>query len=105
MKERRLFVRVVAATILAAPFLVSAAEWAGGGSASAAAKKQKASGDAIESDRHHARRRVRVERQPGQRLGLRIQGGERREYRRSPRSRSGRNRGASPSRRTTKRPM
>lgn len=28
MKERRLLVRVVAATILAAPFLVSAAEWA-----------------------------------------------------------------------------
>ena len=42
MKERRLLVRVVAATILAAPFLVSAAEWAGGGSASAAPKKQKA---------------------------------------------------------------
>ena len=42
MKERRLLVRVVAATILAAPFLVSAAEWAGGRSASAAPKKQKA---------------------------------------------------------------
>ena len=42
MNKRQLFARVVAATILAAPFLLSAGEWAGGGFASAAAKKQKA---------------------------------------------------------------
>ena len=42
MNKRRLFARVVASTILTAPFLLSAGEWAGGGFASAAAKKQKA---------------------------------------------------------------
>ena len=41
MNKRRLLVRVLAAAMLACPFLLSAAEWAGG-SASAAAKKQKA---------------------------------------------------------------
>jgi YVTN family beta-propeller protein len=42
MNRRQLLVRVLAGTILAAPFLLSAAEFAGGGSASAAPKKQKA---------------------------------------------------------------
>ena len=42
MKKRRLLERVLAAAILGAPFVLSAAEWVGAGSASAAQKQQKA---------------------------------------------------------------
>ena len=52
---------------------------AGVGSPSERSAEEAGGSDAFESDRDHERRPLRLERQPGQRLGLGVQGRERRE--------------------------
>ena len=79
MNKRQLLVRVLAAAMLTCPFLLSAAEWAGGARIRRR-EEAESRGNAVEPDRDHARRRLRLERQSGQRLGLGVQCGERREH-------------------------